>query len=177
VCREIRSAPASAGTAVVVLAGGDAEEHARAVRAGASDVLAKPISRLALVESVQRFLCDGWPRGLPRAPLDAPVQVRAAGASRWATARNVSRGGMFLEGESLPADPGELALEFALPDGPRRLAPTAQVVWRRSPRGDRPGAGVRFVALDRESAHRLDAFVHEHSAPAEGPAALGGTRP
>jgi uncharacterized protein (TIGR02266 family) len=177
VCREIRTAPATADTAVVVLAGGDAEEHARAVRAGASDVLAKPIARLTLVESVQRFAEGGWPRGLPRVALDAPVRVRAARAERWLTARNVSRGGLFLEGDGVPAESGEVTLEFALPDGPRRLAATARIVWRRVLGADVTGAGLRFVALDRESARRLDAFVHEHFVPAAAPpAAAGGTR-
>ena len=71
VCRAIRSDRALAGTHVVVVtAHGAAEDHARAVRAGAEDVLAKPLTREGLVDAVARFARHRDPRGLPRVKLD-----------------------------------------------------------------------------------------------------------
>lgn len=173
-CARLKERPEFAASRIIVIApDGSAAEHAAAIRAGADDVLAKPLDRMSLVETVQRFVRFDDPRGLPRVSLRTAVRVRGADNEAWATARNVSRGGMFLESEErLPVD-GEIALEFSLPDAPRPLAPTARVVWARAGwNGQPPGAGVRFLDLDAPAARALDTYVHERTTPAEPPAGL-----
>ena len=164
VCRALRRIPGSAETPVIAVAGKSSEDHARAIRAGASDVLAKPLSRVSLVESALRFLEGARPRGLPRADVEAPVRVLAGEGECWGTVRNVSRGGLFIEADCPLRAEEEVRLEFALPDA-RSYAPSARLVWRRPGNGLGGGMGLRFVELDRESARRLDAFVHERSRP------------
>jgi uncharacterized protein (TIGR02266 family) len=152
-----------AGVPILALAsGGRAAEHAAAVRAGADDVLAKPLERMALVESVARFLAPEGRRGLPRAPLEAPVRWWSGAREARATARNVSRGGLFVEGETLLPVASELRLELSLPEAREAVTATACVVWRRSRRASpSPGMGVRFLDLDRASARALAHHVRE----------------
>jgi two-component system, cell cycle response regulator len=171
VCKEICTAKATAHTPVIVVTGPSAADHARAIRAGAWDVLAKPLSRSALLESALRFLEGPTPRGLPRAEVRAPVRIVAEGREAWGVVRNVSRGGLFIEADRVPAGGSELRLEFALPGTPA-YAPSARVVWQRLSADAPPGMGVRFVELDRESAGGLDAFVHERGEGARATATL-----
>lgn len=167
-CRELHDLPGGEICHVIVVTAGAPEEHARAVRAGAADVIAKPLSRDVLVESVRRFVATpGRPRGLPRVEVAAPVRIRAGDEERIATIRNLSRGGLFVESGFFPEEGSELSLDFHLPGRARRVAPTATPVWRRMrPNGGRAGLGLRFLALDGATSHDLDAFVREHR---EGP--------
>lgn len=162
-CRALHALPGGSETLVILVTGGGPDEHVRAVRAGAADVIAKPLSREVLVESVRRFVATpGRPRGLPRVDLAAPVRLKIGPDEKVATVRNVSRGGMFVESRFFPEEGSELGLEFALPDHPERLSSTATLVWRRlRPNGGRAGLGLRFLALDGATACTLDAFVHE----------------
>jgi uncharacterized protein (TIGR02266 family) len=164
VCRLVKDRPDSPPI-VVVTGSGSAAEHAAAIRAGADDVLAKPLSRLALVETVQRFTRFPVPRGLPRVTMVAAVRILREGGEVWGTARNLSRGGMFVECDLRLPEDHELDLEFHLPGADRPIRQTAQVVWSRPANGERPGFGVRFLSLDALAARSLDEYVHEWAHP------------
>jgi uncharacterized protein (TIGR02266 family) len=176
VCAAIKADPELASTRVVIVTAGDSgADHARAVRAGADDVLAKPINRVSLLQSVQRFVRFGEVRGLARVELEGPVRLERPGLETWGTVRNLSRGGIFVESEHGAPPRSELALQFHLPDASEPLRPTAQVVWQRDASERRPhGLGLRFLALDRAAAQRIDEFVYERAstradAPADAP--------
>ncbi|MDJ0789526.1 MAG: response regulator, partial [Myxococcota bacterium] len=111
VCREITGAERSARIPVIAIGSGSSRDHARAIEAGAADVLAKPLSRDVLVRSVRRFTASSTPLGLPRVGLETPVRIAGAGQSRLALARNVSRGGIFVESSWEPPD-ADLHLSF-----------------------------------------------------------------
>ena len=92
-------------------------------------------------------------------------------------ARNLSRGGMFVEvGEPLSLN-DEVQIHFPLPDTADRsstLRTTAKVVWtRHGASRTSAGLGLQFLALDRASAERIEDFVYERSAgpPSPRPAA------
>lgn len=162
VMRALREAAATRDVPVIAVTGGRAREHERAVRTGAVDVVAKPLTRRVLIGSVRRFLRNPDVRGLPRVPVDAPVHLWNARRETWGVARNLSRGGMFIESGWLPPAETEVHLDFRLPEGSSPLSPTARLVWRRlRPVDGAPGMGVRFLALDGAAARHLDAFVHE----------------
>jgi uncharacterized protein (TIGR02266 family) len=170
-CRTIKADPELASTPVILVTGSDApEDHALAIRAGADDVLAKPLTRVTLIHAVNRFLRSPvLLRGLARVRLETPVRIRLPDEDAWGTARNLSRGGIFVELEHAISPSTEVALEFRLPDAPAALAPTAQVVWHRPGAPGAPtGLGMQFLALDGASAQRIEAFVYEHlpAAPA-----------
>lgn len=172
VMQALRDAPATRETPVIVVTSGRAEDHEAAIRAGAADVVTKPLSRTVLVESVRRFLRYPDVRGLPRVCVETPVRVWNERREAWGTARNLSRGGMFIECDWLPPAETELRLAFRLDDPAAPIEPTAKLVWRRlRPVEGAPGIGVRFLALDGASSRRLDSFVHERLDVPEG---LGG---
>ncbi len=163
-CRTIKADPELRSMPVILVMGSDVpEDHARAIRAGADDVLAKPLSRVTLIHAVNRFLRSPVLRGLARVRLETAVRIRLPDEDTWGTARNLSRGGIFVELEHPISPSTEVELEFRLPDFPIPLAPTAQVVWHRPGAPNAPmGLGMQFLALDGATAQRIEAFVHEH---------------
>jgi uncharacterized protein (TIGR02266 family) len=163
-CREIKADPDLRRTPVIVVAGTDAsDEHERAVRAGADDVIEKPINRLTLIQAVNRLLRLSV-RGLVRVPLDTDVRLGLFETETWGRALNVSRGGIFVESIATVAPDTEVQLQFQLPDATDAIAPTAKVVWRRTESTTvRPGLGLQFLKLDRTSAQRLDDYVYERA--------------
>jgi uncharacterized protein (TIGR02266 family) len=163
-CRTIKADPLLRRTPVILVMGSSsAEDHARAIRAGADDVLAKPLSRVTLIHAVNRFLRSPLLRGLARVRLETAVRIRLPDEDAWGTARNLSRGGIFVELQHPISPSTEVELEFRLPELSTPLAPTAQVVWNRPGADGAPtGLGLQFLALDGASAQRIEAFVYEH---------------
>lgn len=162
-CARVKRDPDLRRIPVIVVTGGAlAEEHERAVRAGADDVLEKPVSRVTLIQAVNHFLRLAS-RGLARVPLETDVRLSdPSGASIWGWARNVSRGGIYVEIER-PFEPDtEVELEFQVPESRESLAPTARVVWRRlASTVARPGMGLQFLKLAGDQARLLEDYVYE----------------
>jgi uncharacterized protein (TIGR02266 family) len=162
-CRRLKRSALHHDVPVVLMTGSDAAaERERAVRAGANDVIPKPVERLPLLDAARRLLDHASPRGLPRIPLDAPVRLRQRRREWAGTARNLSRGGVFVESPQLLHARAEVELALELPETPLALASTAQVVWTRPPDEDHhPGMGLRFLGLDRPTARQLTQYVDE----------------
>jgi uncharacterized protein (TIGR02266 family) len=162
-CRILHSDPELAGIPVVILSASDgAADRARAIEAGAADVLPKPIERDALLEAAGRFFRPPAPEGQPRIDLEAPIRIVQADGTASGTVRNLSRGGVFVECKSTLEPHTRLALEIALPETEATLAPTAEVIWSRSAESEQPpGMGLRFLALDGKSVRRLVAYIQE----------------
>ncbi len=164
-CRAIKADPELSDTPVIVMVGPqDGEDRARSVRAGADDLLVKPLNRVGLIEAVNRFL--RWPevRGLPRIECSLPVEMDRGQQTTWATARNLSRGGLFVETPQ-PVDlEMEVGLRFALPEVAHEFCPTAQVIWRNEQDSDElvTGVGLRFLEIDGAAEHELDEYVFHH---------------
>jgi len=165
-CSRIKADPDLAKTPVILVTpGGLAEDRSRAVRAGADDVIAKPINRIALIQAVNRMLRGQPLRGLARVALEAEVQIMHGQQALRATARNVSRGGIFVESDRAMPPTTEVALQFRLPEAKHPLAPTAQVIWHRPPtNGFAHGMGLQFLALDSTAAEEIDSFIYERAA-------------
>lgn len=174
VCRALHADPKLAATPIIALCSSDdAEERAALLRAGADDVLSKPIDRMALVESVQRFVRFARVQGLPRAPFHSEVRVHDGATDCVGRGRNLSRTGIFVELPKELHPASEVTLVFALPEDGTPVQPTAEVVWlEHEPDGAPSGAGLRFLALDGRSARSIHQWVHERTVPV----ALGGTR-
>jgi uncharacterized protein (TIGR02266 family) len=171
-CRAVKSDRDLHRTPVVLVTSGQcAEDHARAVRAQADDVLMKPLNRIQLGLSVSRLLGDDRHLAPARVPFDEDVRVRLARAeaTSWGFVRDLSRGGVFVESLGrLPVDT-ELDLDFRLPDARRPLCPSAQVMWTGlHPKSRAAGMGLRFLALDRSSTQQIDSFVHQYTSPRSG---------
>lgn len=165
-CRAIKADRDLHSTPVILVTSGEsAADHERAVRAQADDVLAKPLSRIQLGLSASRLLRDRG-LGLQRVPVASEVKVRLTreDASAEGVARDLSRGGIFVESHGKLPPATEVELDFRLPDGRRPLRPSAEVIWtgRYHSTGEQ-GMGLRFLALDRASTDQIDAYVMEHA--------------
>ena len=148
---------------VLVTSGRSAEEHERAVRAGADDVIEKPIKRLSLLQAVSRFLREGL-RGQPRVGLQTEVVLSTERDSCRGRTLNVSRGGIFVESEKVWEPDTVLRLELCTPDGEHHFLPTARVAWRRTHDSSvTPGMGLQFLKLDRDTIEWLEEYVYELS--------------
>jgi CheY-like chemotaxis protein len=166
-CRTVKADPELSQLPVVMLLrGGSDEDSMRAVRAGADDLLSKPLCRGLLIETVKHYLETGLSRGLPRVEITAPIQLRNELLHTWGTARNISRGGIFVEADCELEPKSEVALELVLPDTTHQITPVAQVVWKREAADHRMiELGMRFLAIDSETMHQLDDFVGQRIPP------------
>jgi len=165
-CREVRRDPALADIPVIILTSADsAADRACAVRAGANDIVAKPINRMTLVESVGRFLRASKESGLARVEVETNVRIRTADVEAWGRSTNLSRGGIFVEADAVIPSDTEVELEFQLPEAGPPLQSTARVVWARDgePQGPRSGMGLQFLAIDRTASQQIETFVFERA--------------
>jgi uncharacterized protein (TIGR02266 family) len=173
-CRQIRHDPDLRRLPVIVVTSGNsAEEHERAVRAGADGVVSKPLCRVSLLQVVQRFL-RLTTRSFERVSLETEVRLSANGTDVWGWSRNVSRGGMFVEAETILEPDSEFEIEFTVPNTSIVVQPTARVVWRRiSGDPQRPaGMGLQFLKLDREAERWLEQYVYERAGTETAPASI-----
>ena len=162
-CRRFKAAPEFGEPRVVLLARPDSgEDHAEAVRAGADEVLFKPLERDSLIASVRRLTDFETPRGLPRARIEQSVAITARGTRIEGKMINVSRGGLFVEAPAHFGRREELALSFSLDDSDSLVSPTAQVVWSDSIGDGQDGIGLRFLEIDGRMISKLEHYVSDH---------------
>jgi len=164
-CRAVREDRRLADLPFLMIVTGDAaRDRVRAIRAGADDVLAKPLQRVELIGAVSRFLTENTARGLPRVNVETPVTIFLSKQEGRGQALNVSRGGMFVRTDLPLPTRSEWRVAFHLPETDEELTPTAMVVWRApedSPTG--PGLGMRFVEIDGPTARTIDEYVYERT--------------
>lgn len=154
----------------------DPDDAARAVHAGANDMLGKPLERDRLIHVVRHFLEQGLSKGLPRVDVRAPVQLRNAILRTWGTSRNISRGGISVEADCDLEPKSEVAVEITLPDTSAALSPLAEVIWSRETEDRRlVEMGLRFVSMNGVAMRALDDFIWEHTpnAYATSPSSVG----
>lgn len=165
-CRAIKQDESFGRTPVVLLLrGDDTGDSQRAVRAGADDMLCKPLCRDQLIGATRHFLETGLTRGLPRVDVQTPVRLRSPLVQSWGTARNISRGGMLVETDCEFLPKTELELDFMLPASHQNMKPLAQVVWSRESDDLRiTSHGLRFLQVDANTMRELDDFI-VHYAP------------
>ena len=164
-CRIVKADPELGHIPVIVMIGPqDCPDRAAAVRAGADDLLVKPLNRMGLIEAVNRFLRWAEVRGLPRIECTLPVEIASNQGATWGTARNLSRGGLFVETVEPIKLADEVALRFALPSIPEEFCPTAQVIWRSDHDTDESfkGLGLRFLSIETTAERELDEYVFHH---------------
>ena len=162
-CRAFKNDPAWGFPRVVLLARAHCPtDHAAAVRAGADEVLFKPLERESLIASVRRLTDFDSPRGLPRARLERPVEISARGLRITGTVRNVSRGGIFIDAPLRLRRAEEISVHFRLDDEKPAVSPTAQVVWIQPNDAGPDGVGLRFLEIDAPTINRLEHFVSDH---------------
>ncbi len=162
-CRAFKSDPTWGFPRVVLLARATSPaDHAAAVRAGADEVLFKPLERESLIATVRRLTDFDSPRGLPRARVERPVEISARGLRITGTLRNVSRGGLFVDAPLRLRRTEEISVAFRLHDEGPAVSPTAQVVWIQPNEAGPDGIGLRFLEIDAPTLDQLEHFVSDH---------------
>lgn len=164
-CRAIREDPDLEATRVVILLpDGSVGDRVAAIRAGADDVLHKPLQRTDLLSTVSRFLAVPAVRGLPRVMVNAPVTIYLPERAVRARSVNLSRGGMFVKTDLELPERSEWRLQFQLPEASESISPTAMVVWHSEKDGPLGlGCGMRFLELDGSASRTVDDFVYERT--------------
>ena len=163
ICRRFKTHPNWGNPRVVLLARSDSpEDHASAVRAGADEVLFKPLERDTLIACVRRLTDFSSPRGLPRALIQQPIEITARGQRISGTVRNVSRGGVFMDAPIRFNPAEEVGLHFNLGTEDTSVSPTAQVVWANHAQNGRDLVGMRFLKIDPKTITKLDHYVSDH---------------
>ena len=162
-CRRFKTNPAWGNPRVVLLARPDSpDDHADGVRAGADEVLFKPLERDALIASVRRLTDFSTPRGLPRALIERPIEITARGQRISGVLRNVSRGGIFVDAPIHFNRSEEVALSFDLGHRDLTVSPTAQVVWSDPSKNGFDRVGMRFLKIDAQTISKLEHYVSDH---------------
>lgn len=161
-CRRIKQNPHTQKVPFIIFSGSaDPRDRERGFRAGAADYLIKPIERPELLAAARRLLRNPEPRGLPRIDLEAWTTLRSPALEWSGRVRNLSRGGMFVESSRALEPDAEVVVQIALPESGEELVSTAQVRWVRRERNETLGMGLRFLALDGDSARTLSRYVGE----------------
>jgi len=162
-CRRFKTHLLWGNPRVILLARPDSpEDHAAAVRAGADEVLFKPLERDSLIASVRRLTDFSSPRGLPRALIEEPIEITARGKRIAGVVRNVSRGGIFVDAPIHFNRAEEVGLHFNLGNTEWTVSPTAQVVWSDPAQNGHDRVGTRFLEIDAQSVTKLDHYVSDH---------------
>ena len=142
VCRRLREIDRwRALPIIMVTAAGRREEVERCLQAGCDDYVTKPVSKVELVEKVQRLLGAVKSRRAPRETVGLPVYLESDGWSGTVWARDISSNGIFIESVT-DVPPGELVrITVELPGTTARLLGKVA----RTVSGDQGGFGVYVV--------------------------------
>jgi CheY-like chemotaxis protein len=160
-CRELKADPALQGLPVVLV--GSALDHDRCVEAGGDGFVAKPVTRLRLLEAVRRFLPVSE-RSEDRVQVAVKVDYAREGAEGLGFTRDLSSAGMFLKTRDRFEAGQMVDLTFTLPvSGGRPLRAGAEVV-----RGGAGGIGAAFRRLAARDRLEISRFVREHAGPEAG---------
>lgn len=116
--------------------------------------------RTAYVQQVLAGLRAASARRHRRIDVDLEVRWTWKGSRYASRARDLSRGGAFIESRVLPTVGAKVDVELRLPDSTPTLALDAEVTWLRKRTGA-PGFGVSFKLPDRTVAARLHDAVRE----------------
>lgn len=165
-CRELKADPSLRGLPVVLV--GSALDHDRCVAAGGDGFVAKPVTRLRLLDAMRRFLPTSE-RTEDRLPVAVKVDFVRAEAEGLGFTRDLSPAGLFLTTRERFEIGQTVHLTFALPiSGSRPLHAEAEVVRVASggsgPHSS-PGIGAAFRRLAARDRLEISRFVREHAVP------------
>ncbi|MGH1341149.1 MAG: PilZ domain-containing protein [Nannocystales bacterium] len=118
------------------------------------------LGRTTYVREVLTGTRDASTRRHRRVPVDIEVRWTWNGSRYASRARDLSRGGAFIESRVLPAIGSKVDVELRLPDEPATLALDGEVAWQRTRTGSL-GFGVCFKLPDRGVAAQLQDAVRE----------------
>lgn len=163
-CIAIKADPATAHIPVIMATTaaeeGDTEEY---LRAGAADILPKPVAAKTLLEMIKKHLPEFDLRP-PRVNEALDIKITAAGRQHEASTRDISSKGAFAVSDLHVAVNDELQFSFLLPDREVPIEVLGRVVWLKQGDGV-AGFGVEFNKVTGQGVPmlrlgELENFVH-----------------
>ena len=145
VCRRLRAIDRWETLPIImVTAAGRREEVERCLQSGCDDYVTKPVSKVELIEKVQRLLGEVKARRAPRENVGLPVFLESDSWSGTVWARDISRNGLFIESMTdIPS--GKLVkITIEMPGTTARLLGKVS----RTVSGEAGGFGVHIVHHD-----------------------------
>jgi type IV pilus assembly protein PilZ len=136
----------------------------------AIDAAARERITALVVEKARRAREVRARRGHPRFHTGFTVRFRTAREFAREHARNISRGGIFIQTDAPPDVDEVISVQLELPDG-GPPATTSGLVMHRVTREDAEregtvaGAGVQFLDADDDFRARIDAYLHKLGSP------------
>ncbi len=163
VCRQMRSDDRwKALPVIMVTAAGKEEEIRKCLDAGCDDYITKPVQKKLLVEKVKRLLGAVKARTEERKPFSLQVQVRGEGQQLVATAKDLSRNGIFLNSTASMAPGAVVELKLNLSEG-REIVLLGKV--KRIQDGPDGGMGIYFIRPEGMGIKELDQTLRETAKP------------
>ncbi|WP_432823324.1 response regulator [Trichloromonas sp.] len=159
VCRRMRSEDRWKTLPVImVTAAGKEAEIRKCLDAGCDDYVTKPVQKKLLIEKVKRLLGAVKARTEERKPLTFQVQIRGEGQQLIATARDLSRNGIFLNGPASMAPGTVVELKLSPSEG-RDVVLMGKV--KRIQDGPDGGMGIYFIRPEGMGTKELDQMLRE----------------
>ena len=114
--------------------------------------------------SHQRQDPDHESRRHRRCPVQVRVVLRVGSERHGGFTENLGSGGLFVATDADLAVDQQLSVCFTMPGGQPDTIASCQVRWQRPAREDRPGLGLRFMALNPVVRAELDSICRRHEA-------------
>lgn len=171
VCRRLRRQPRWERLPVImVTAAGKEDQIRQCLAAGCDDYLTKPVNKKELLEKVERLLGNVGVRTEPRAALPLEAQFSIGGATVAASARDISRNGIYIKSPS-PLEIGSVVeIGLRLPEG-GSLRLLGKV--KRAEPGANGGMGIHLIHVEPRGRTALAALIEQKgqtSLPVDGAA-------
>ena len=159
--RELKADPNLCSIPLIAVT--DPDGVTRCSEAGADRILARPVTRSALVRTLESFGCVAKRTG-ERRSARMPAQLASPSGKRRGRVKDISRSGLFVTMQEPLAVDESVDLSLHLPNPRGRSSMRARGIVVRQVADDPdshliPGVGVRFVELDTATESLLDYFV------------------
>ncbi len=153
-CRRLRNTPRWKNLPIIIVtSAGKDEEVRKCLDAGCDDYITKPIQKNVLVEKVQRLLGAVRARTAQRKQVCLKVHVRSEKEAFEATARDLSRNGIFVSCDTRMPPGTHVKLTLILEQG-RKLTVLGKV--KRLKDGPDGGMGIYFIRPEEQGQKVLD---------------------
>ena len=142
-CIAIKADPSIAHIPVIMSTNAAQKDDMEAyIRAGCSDILAKPIEAKTFLNMINRYI-PGIDRRAVRVQHSLEMEILFGGEAHAASSENISINGTFAVTDLNVSINDELSLSFLIPGHDTPMKVRGRVVWLKKG-GDAPGFGVEF---------------------------------
>lgn len=163
-CRIIKSDPVLKKTPIIMLTSSRKEEDLkRCSAAGCDDYFTKPILKIdTFFQKLKEYL-DIIIREHPRIPILVDVSFSVDKNSYTGSARDISKGGILIESDTLFLRGKMISLMLTMPDSNKVVEAEGMVVREvKGMAGNRCGMGIKFTDVTLEGRRAISDYIRAH---------------